>query len=942
MMRIKYYTPQILLLLVLLGGGFFLAQSTYASAEHLSTTGQGGHDTQTGTSPEGRGQFVYLPLARNGSGSSGSDTWPMAGANPERTSWTSTEVRGTLEVAWFKPFDAYILPRVQIIATNGLLYISTSNGLYALNATTGDQVWVYPTEMPLGNAPTIYQGIAFVGGFDRKIHAINALTGEGLWTYEAGAGFDTNPLIVNGVLYAGNRDGFFYAIQATGPNAGQLVWKYDTGAPIHFSAAFKDGLVYFASNSSRVYALQALSGTVVWQTGVLPGAGFHSWWPVIYDDYVIVAGSQNYRFSSDLGPGSLLSNERMEIFPNYEQDPRGTLVGPLSASPGLWAVGTPTIDASKPTSTSNGQTQAITEYFEEKPWRRTYFVFNRLTGEEYTTDFDNDGQPEYAPFLWIGLKGAGNRYPPVIGGDNVLYQANSYMSDPQIAGGHLTGWTPGSKYVSVISSDWGAVDEPYAYSAGGNVIYWNLCCDRQVGGIDVSLPNTVFADRYNSGVRPPTGGFDTKREWFFFNYDIDQKIPGYNEKYFGSPIDTYASFGNENGIYGYHGDQNAPIPYNNMVFLHRSNAVIALVPESDGPEALPMAQIVPAPDQTTPLPVEEIQERLDAEITKILDAGHLLPGYLSSGIFDLRARFDCGDDLVDYFHSPADTLYTLIAALPYLSPGMQEQVREYLQTEFDAYPPYTYNHVGWQTGTPRDVFLFPPEVDAVRANYPPKNANSNFEGWQFSPYAFYAMAKYAEEFGNAEEILAASNNLLETPPVNSVLIEMPHVVNAYIAGYEGYLDLQSMAGVTPSVIVQTDLAALKLLRWTEFTVDLPSLFFTDATKFYCRELSVSRNFMYLTPELGDYLHTNALPQVQTALNEYETLAPYWFVTGLESAFGEGVITPLYDYHAIFQARALILQEPYETLVNYLDVPAFAVGDLYYIQNLITLLSLSSE
>ncbi len=181
----------------------------------------------------------------------------------------------------------------------------------------------------------------------------------------------------------------------------------------------------------------------------------------------------------------LLMMERDDIYPNHTLDPRGTLVGPLGSEPGDWAQNTPTINASQSEVTQNGSTIPITEYFEQKPWRRSYFVLNKITGDEYTTDFDGDGQPEYAPILWFGTH-SGNRYPPVVGSDNILYQSNNYMSDPWIAGGQVTGWELGTPFLSVVSSDWSAVDEPMAYSAGGNLIYWNLCCDRESGAFDIS------------------------------------------------------------------------------------------------------------------------------------------------------------------------------------------------------------------------------------------------------------------------------------------------------------------------------------------------------------------------------------------------------------------------------------------------------------------------
>ena len=66
--------------------------------------------------------------------------------------------------------------------------------------------------------------------------------------------------------------------------------------------------------------------------------------------------------------------------------------------------------------------------------------------------------------------------------------------------------------------------------------------------------------------------------------------------------------------------------------------------------------------------------------------------------------------------------------------------------------------------------------------------------------------------------------------------------------------------------------------------------------------------MFMVPELADYLRKNALGKVQAALDEYTRVEPYWFAAAFEDTIGEAVIQPLYDYHALFQARALVLKE----------------------------------
>ena len=216
-------------------------------------------------------------------------TWAMSAANPQRTSWVSgasNEVRGNLKVEWYRVFDPYIDNKVQVIASDDKVFVSTSKGLYAFSTADGSQSWVYGTEMPLGNSPTYYNGTLYVGGYDHKIYAVNSSNGQVKtgWTFfEAGAGYETNPLVISDtytgnqpVVLAGNRDGYFYALDG---NNGSLKWKYQTGGPIRFSAAYKSGVVYFAADDSYAYAVNVTNGSLVWKSAKFPGAGFDNYWP---------------------------------------------------------------------------------------------------------------------------------------------------------------------------------------------------------------------------------------------------------------------------------------------------------------------------------------------------------------------------------------------------------------------------------------------------------------------------------------------------------------------------------------------------------------------------------------------------------------------------------------------------------------------------------------
>jgi outer membrane protein assembly factor BamB len=906
---------------------------------------------------------VFLPvLVKSGYDSPSGDDWPMVAANPQRTSWSSEEVRGNLQVEWYRPVEPYIPYKIQPIGANGKLYVSTAGGLYTFRARDGELLWVHPTELPLGHSPTIAtingRSIAFVGGYDRKIHALDANSGQeisGYTPYEAAAGFETNPLVVNNTIYAGNRDSYFYALDAV---TGSLKWRYKTDGPILYSAATKNGVVYFASNDAHAYALNANNGSLIWKSQKLPGAGFHSYWPVIYTqkatgkDYVIFSSGENY-LTDTQNSFFLPHMENNTLFGNI---PAGNLIGPVStAIPGDWAPGTVVMDAS-----------IITNYFESRPYRRTVFILNGATGQEFNFDSDADGQLEYAPFTWSSVTHSGSRYPPVINGvDGVYYQSTAYYSGGWISRGGPVGWKFGTQYISRVhtgntqgSTIGHASDEPMAYSSGGKLIYWSLCCDREAGAYDVTIP---------SG--------QPNRDWYHFGYSLASNTlaPGYQQMYNAGDASVYNHMDgwqiysgknqSKNGVYGKHGNtQSPPIPYQGKLFLLKGNALLAFGPTGTNPKTpLPLATVVPVQSTTTSPTKTELSQRLETEIQKMLVAGPLRSGYHSAGFIDLYGNGGYTDErtlgeIFDYFQNPADSVYTLLLAYPHLSLSTQQQVKTYLQTNYGPGAKYDFTkvvHVGWGTGAAREHFDIPPDVSTRWGQPYTSPYNPSTEpvcGWcgywqHFPPFSFYAAWQYAVIIGNndpafAKDIFDRMSNKLEAPLSDPVFTRKPYWLNLYIAGYKGYLELQQLAGYPQDQTIRTTYQHLLDLRVNNFSKDTPYPPLGSESSgelSYHNSLAVARNFMFLTPELADYLHQNIRSKIQEAVNEYEYVAPYWFVAKFDVSYGEGTFQHLYDYPALFQAKAYILKQPYSELVKWLDVPAFYQGDLFYIQNLVAAL-----
>ncbi|MGW8181068.1 MAG: hypothetical protein ACWGQW_20250, partial [bacterium] len=173
-------------------------------------------------------------------------------------------------------------------------------------------------------------------------------------------------------------------------------------------------------------------------------------------------------------------------------------------------------------------------------------------------------------------------------------------------------------------------------------------------------------------------------------------------------------------------------------------------------------------------------------------------------------------------------------------------------------------------------------------------------------------------------------------------------LHGYIAGYIGFIGLSDMVlsqtGSRPDQSTynqaQQNLTEFLNHRSNAFRKDSPytdpvTLLPTDGFNAHRRKINLCRNFMLLIPEIGAHLNDTIFPVVQDTVNEYNYVGPYWFATAYEAGYQENTTAPLNDYDGLFQAKALILQQPYEEIQKYLDSPLFPIGDLFFINNLIS-------
>ena len=178
--------------------------------------------------------------------------------------------------------------------------------------------------------------------------------------------------------------------------------------------------------------------------------------------------------------------------------------------------------------------------------------------------------------------------------------------------------------------------------------------------------------------------------------------------------------------------------------------------------------------------VTSLQDRLAAEVQKMIDAGHLAPGICN---FEQHYQFHCSPysgthwDWDDYWHNPAETVYTLAIAIPHLPSAMQSAALAYLESEFDAYPPYTYIHTG-PSGAQRSFTGVPTEYQGNWASMfgqrgaPATQTEGGKQGYSFNQFNIYACFKFAELFpSRVDEIWNAVRNKVEQMPTDTAWLQ---------------------------------------------------------------------------------------------------------------------------------------------------------------------------
>lgn len=145
--------------------------------------------------------------------------------------------------------------------SGGIVYFTSYDAYtYAVNATDGTLVWKFLTG-PYGMlfvAPVVADGMVYINSIS-GLYALEATTGNVVWADYSVFGEDVSPAASNGVLYAPTNFGLI----AYDDKTGRRIWT--SPIPVLSSyPAVANGVLYVSSSDGNIYALDESTGAVLW------------------------------------------------------------------------------------------------------------------------------------------------------------------------------------------------------------------------------------------------------------------------------------------------------------------------------------------------------------------------------------------------------------------------------------------------------------------------------------------------------------------------------------------------------------------------------------------------------------------------------------------------------------------------------------------------------
>ena len=174
--------------------------------------------------------------------------WPTFRHDAARSGTTRTRIPANVEIGWKITLKGKLTAPV---AAGGKVFVAKpdAHAIYALDMTTGKELWHFIAGGRVDSPPTIYKGLVLFGSADGRVYCVRASDGQLVWRFLAAP--------------TDQRIGSFGQIESTWPVHGSVLVTHDV-------AYFTAGRSTYLDGGIRVYVLEPTTGKIL-HKGLLEG-----------------------------------------------------------------------------------------------------------------------------------------------------------------------------------------------------------------------------------------------------------------------------------------------------------------------------------------------------------------------------------------------------------------------------------------------------------------------------------------------------------------------------------------------------------------------------------------------------------------------------------------------------------------------------------------------
>jgi outer membrane protein assembly factor BamB len=186
--------------------------------------------------------------------------------------------------------------RSRPFVTNDLVIVGAESGELVALSLSGQRKWTYRSKKGFISGPLVEtkENVCYIGSQDGFLYALDATSGFNVWRFRTNGPVFSSPALRGNLVYAGSADGYLYAVNT---QSGKEKWKFKTEKPIIGSPVVHQTNVYFGSTDEKLYCVDAESGKEKWHfktSGAIVAA------PLIVGDLVLVGSLDNTLYALPL------------------------------------------------------------------------------------------------------------------------------------------------------------------------------------------------------------------------------------------------------------------------------------------------------------------------------------------------------------------------------------------------------------------------------------------------------------------------------------------------------------------------------------------------------------------------------------------------------------------------------------------------------------------